>query len=63
MSKPLALVAALLLLAGCNASNPVAPATSEPSFAHGTNGCPTATARTVGTEGAVHVTAACTRGK
>lgn len=31
MSKPLALTPALLLLAGCNASNPTAPATaSEP---------------------------------
>jgi hypothetical protein len=61
MSKPLTLVAALLLLAGCNASNPVAPATSEePSFAHRTNGCPTATTNTTGTAGGAHVIAACT---
>lgn len=63
MFKPLALTAALLLLAGCNASNPGEPTTSEPSFAHGTNGCPTATAKTAGTAGAAHVIAACTRGQ
>jgi hypothetical protein len=54
MSKPLALTAALLLLAGCNASNPTAPTTTAPapSFSHGDTGCPKAIANTaVGTPG------------
>ena len=59
MSKPLALTAALLLLAGCNASNPTEPATTEgPSFL--TNaGCTTALEKTAGTPGAAHVAVAC----
>jgi hypothetical protein len=40
MIKPLALTAALLILAGCNASNPTAPTTNAaPSFDHTTTGC------------------------
>ena len=64
MSKPLALTAALLLLAGCNASNSMAPTTmSEPSFLNNTKGCTTAIAKTAGTAGAAHVAVACTKGK
>jgi uncharacterized lipoprotein YajG len=51
MIKPLALTAALLLLAGCNASNPTAPTTNAtPSFSHTTTGCPIASAA-LGTAG------------
>jgi uncharacterized lipoprotein YajG len=41
MIKPLALTAALLILAGCNASNPTAPTAvaPAPSFDHATTGC------------------------
>lgn len=64
MSKPLALTAALLLLAGCNASNATAPATmSDPSFLNNTTGCTTAAAQTAGTAGATHVATACTKGQ
>ena len=64
MIKPLALTAALLLLAGCNASNPTAPTTmAEPSFDHTTTGCPIATAATAGTAGADHVADACSLGE
>jgi uncharacterized lipoprotein YajG len=60
MYKPLALTAALLLLAGCNASNPTAPTTTAaPSFDQHTTGCPTALQHTAGTPGAAHVAAAC----
>ena len=53
------LTAALLLLAGCNASNPTAPDTTPgPSFL--TNaGCTTALEKTAGTPGAAHVAVAC----
>ena len=52
--KPLALTAALLILAGCNASNPTAPTSAAgPSFDHVSTGCPVATAKTAtGTPGA-----------
>jgi hypothetical protein len=60
MSKPLALTAALLLLAGCNASNPTAPATtSEPSFLNNTTGCPMAADKTGQTPGINGVTLGC----
>ncbi|HEV2086440.1 MAG TPA: hypothetical protein VGR09_15295 [Gemmatimonadales bacterium] len=60
MSKPLALTAALLLLAGCNASNPTAPTTTAaPSFDQSTTGCPTALTHTAGTAGAAHVAVVC----
>jgi uncharacterized lipoprotein YajG len=55
MSKPLALTAALLLLAGCNASNPTAPTATAPapSFDHVSTGCLVAAAKTAtGTPGA-----------
>lgn len=65
MSKPLALTAALLLLAGCNASNPTAPTTTAPdaSFNHGSTGCPTAIDRTSGTPGAEGVALGCSSGE
>jgi hypothetical protein len=61
MSKPLALTAALLLLAGCNASNPTAPSAvaPAPSFDHTTTGCPVAELATGGTDGNAHVYTAC----
>ena len=65
MSKPLALTAALLLLAGCNASNPTAPTTTAPdaSFNHASTGCPIATAATAGTPGAAGVAIGCSSGE
>jgi uncharacterized lipoprotein YajG len=64
MSKPLALTAALLLLAGCNASNPTAPTTtSEPSFLSNATGCATALTHAGGTPGAAYVAVACTKGQ
>ena len=64
MVKPLAVVAAVLLLAGCNASNPTAPATtSEPSFLSNATGCGTALTKTTGTPGAAYVAVACTKGQ
>jgi hypothetical protein len=64
MSKPLALTAALLLLAGCNASNSTAPTSmSDPSFLNNTTGCTTARARTTGTEGNSRVAVACEKGQ
>jgi len=66
MSKPLALTAALLLLAGCNASNPTAPTTtSEPSFLNNATGCATALTQTEETPGpgATYVAVACTKGQ
>jgi uncharacterized protein YceK len=65
MSKPLILVATLLLLAGCNAG-PTEPAASnglEPSFLNNTTGCATATDRTDGTPGKARVIAACEKGQ
>ena len=64
MSKPLALTAALLLLAGCNASNPTAPTATAPapSFDHTTTGCPVAIAATAGTPGAAGVALGCSLG-
>jgi hypothetical protein len=62
MSK-LAFTAALLLLAGCNASNSTAPTTSEPSFLNNTTGCAKAAQHTAGTPGAAKVAAACNRGQ
>jgi uncharacterized lipoprotein YajG len=63
MSK-LALTAALLLLAGCDAGNSTAPTnTSEPSFLNNTKGCATAAQRTAGTPGAAKVAVACTKGQ
>jgi len=60
MSKPLALTAALLLLAGCNASNPTAPDTTPgPSFLNNTTGCPIAGTHTAGTPGAGGVELGC----
>jgi hypothetical protein len=65
MVKPLALLAGVLLLAGCNASNPTAPTTtaSAPSFIdQSTTGCPTAIAKTAGTPGADGVALGCSKG-
>ena len=70
MSKPLALTAALLLLAGCNATDPTAPAPTAlaptrlaPAFLHGDTGCPEATTRTLGTPGEDGVTLGCSKGE
>jgi uncharacterized lipoprotein YajG len=63
MSKPLALTAALLLLAGCNASNATEPVTTAPSFNHAGTGCPIATAATAGTPGAAGVALGCSSGE
>jgi hypothetical protein len=59
MAKPLALIGTLLLLAGCSVADTVAP---DPSFAHATRGCATATERTAGTPGADGVAKGCTAG-
>jgi hypothetical protein len=64
MSKPLALTAALLFLAGCNASNSTAPTSmSEPSFLNNTKGCTTALGKTAGRPGNARVAVACTKGQ
>jgi hypothetical protein len=65
MSRPLTLVATLILLAGCSATDPTAPAASsqEPSFLNNTTGCPTAIEKTAGTQGNARVIAACNRGQ
>jgi hypothetical protein len=60
MAKPFALIGALLLLAGCSATEPVAP---EPSFAHRTHGCETAIAKTAGTPGEAGVARGCSSGQ
>jgi hypothetical protein len=65
MSKPLALTAALLLLAGCNASNPTAPTTNPtPSFSHTTTGCLIASDAlgTAGEDGAAGLELGCSSG-
>jgi uncharacterized lipoprotein YajG len=63
MIKPLALTAALLLLAGCNASNPTAPSTTAaPSFDHTTTGCLVAGPVTASTAGAAGVALGCSLG-
>jgi uncharacterized lipoprotein YajG len=64
MSKPLALTAALLLLAGCTASNPTEPATTAgPSFLNNATGCATAITATDAHPGAGYVAVACTKGQ
>ena len=64
MIKPLALTAALLLLAGCNASNPTAPTTTaEPSFLSNATGCATALTAIGTYPGAAYVAVACTKGQ
>jgi hypothetical protein len=66
MSKPLTLVAAVLLLAGCNAG-PTEPAASsngpEVSFLNNTKGCTIAPGKTAGTPGHDRVVVACERGQ
>jgi uncharacterized lipoprotein YajG len=63
MIKPLALTAALLILAGCNASNPTAPTSAAgPSFDHVSTGCPLAegaTAANAAPAGVAAVITAC----
>jgi uncharacterized lipoprotein YajG len=64
MIKPLALTAALLLLAGCNASNPTAPTTTAgPSFDHRSTGCLVAGPATAATAGADGVALGCSSGE
>ena len=65
MIKPLTLLAGVLLLAGCSATDPTAPASAAPapSFAHGGTGCPTAIERTAGTPGAGGVALGCSSGE
>jgi uncharacterized lipoprotein YajG len=65
MIKPFALLAGVLLLAGCSATDPTAPAPTapDPSFAHGSTGCPVATTATAGTPGAAAVALVCSSGQ
>jgi uncharacterized lipoprotein YajG len=65
MIKPLTLLAGVLLLAGCSATDPTAPAPTapDPSFAHGSTGCPVAAAATAGTPGAAGVALGCLSGQ
>jgi hypothetical protein len=64
MIRPLTLLTGVLLLAGCSATEPTAPATAaDPSFAHGSTGCPVAIAATAGTPGAAGVVLGCSSGQ